>query len=795
MTKESIRASWIVAPFRSRASSQVGVGDFRARCRVRVVTFAAGPSMRGSTLLLAALLTFGAVAQPALGAGPEAAAITGARPRIGLVLAGGGAKGGAHVGVIKVLEELRIPIDCIAGTSMGALVGGGYATGLPAAELESFVRGIDWEQVVGGAGRRALEPIEQKRAAGQSRTAIELGITEDREIVTPGGLVDTSSIDDLLRRYVAVGRNVTDFDELPIPYRAVATDMVSGEMVVLDRGDLATAMRASMALPGAFSPVISGNQILADGGMVRNIPVDIARETCADVLIVVNLEVPAIRPEKLRTATQLLSRSTDVMIVANELLQLRTLTDRDIRIDVQMGDISTADFERTPDTIPLGEAAARSVTARLAGLSVPPDEYSAWRARVTSQPQSAARLAGVRYEGLKWVNPAYLGTIATLRAGDPVDVEAIGRDSQRLSALQEIDSAAYDLEGDTASPTLVWRPAEASVGRNVLRPSLGLYGSGGGDFKFQLGLEYARRWLNDRGGQWRSDLEVGYESAVRTAFYQPFDVAQRWFVEPELFWTRSSERLYSDDDRIADYRVIDLGGRVDLGWNVTPRSQLRLGYQTTERDARIEVGTPLFPDAEARDAGYTFGMLYDSRDQGSFATQGLGAQLEYFRSDESLGADRDWERLEAGVHFALPLRRNVVWLSAAGGTDLGSGLPPDRAFSLGGERTLPAYEYDELRVEEYWLVSATFLRYLVDLVPVKNQGLYLGVGLQASGLYGRLDRVEDGEVYGGSVYVGGRTPIGALTLGAGFAEDTWGFWVSLGRPLGKGSILESSLLR
>jgi NTE family protein len=202
-------------------------------------------------------------------------AVAPARPRVGLVLAGGGAKGGAHVGALKVLEELRVPIDCIAGTSMGALVGGGYASGIPAKELEKFVTGIDWKKVVGSQGRRDLEPIEQKRAGATYSNSLELGITPDG-VTTPEGLISTSNVDDLLRSYVASARLETDFDRLPIPYRAVATDMVTGSMVVLDEGDLATAMRASMAIPGAFAPVIMGGKILSDGGLVRNIPIDVA---------------------------------------------------------------------------------------------------------------------------------------------------------------------------------------------------------------------------------------------------------------------------------------------------------------------------------------------------------------------------------------------------------------------------------------------------------------------------------------------------------------------------------------
>ena len=356
----------------------------------------------------------GVAAAPAnLGAGDVASQ----RPRIGLVLAGGGAKGGAHVGVLKVLEEQRVPIDCIAGTSMGALVGAGYASGLPAAELEAFVTGIDWQSVVGGVGRRSLQPIEQKRLENAASTSVELGVQQG-QIVTPGGLTDTSAIDDLLRSYVARARMVPDFDQLPIPFRAVATDLVTGKMVVLKSGDLATAMRASMAIPGAFAPVTGDGYILADGGMVRNIPIDIARRDLRGrrdrrepgrafhSAGAAGPGHPAAGAQHGRDArSQRDSRS------------LQTLTERDIRIDVPMGDIGTADFTRVPETIPLGESAARLVADRLATFAVPEQEYAAWRARVTTQQAVETRVADVRVEGLKRVNPDYLRSFTTIQPG------------------------------------------------------------------------------------------------------------------------------------------------------------------------------------------------------------------------------------------------------------------------------------------------------------------------------------------------------------------------------------------
>src|SRR6516225_8438054 len=306
---------------------------------------------------------------------------TAKRPRIALALAGGGARGGAHIGVLKVLEELHVPIDCIAGTSMGALVGGGYASGMPAAEIEKFVAGVDWKSLVAGVGSRHLVPAEQKRFNDTSGS-VELGLKGGR-IIPPSGLIASSRIEDVLRGYVAKARAVADFDRLPIPYRAVATDMLTGEMVVLDHGDIATAMRASMAIPGAFAPVITDQYVLSDGYVRRNLPIDVARDLCGDVVIAVNLTKQNATREQLVGPASLISRSSDIMMEANELAQLQTLTDRDIRIDVELEGFSSADFERTEETIPLGEKAARSMAAKLATLSVSPAEYAAWRSRVT----------------------------------------------------------------------------------------------------------------------------------------------------------------------------------------------------------------------------------------------------------------------------------------------------------------------------------------------------------------------------------------------------------------------------
>jgi NTE family protein len=482
------------------------------------------------------------------------------------------------------------------------------------------------------------------------------------------------------------------------------------------------------------------------------------------------------------------------MVDANEAAQLSTLTDRDVRIDVQLGDIGTSDFERIPETIPLGEAAARAVAPQLARYSIPEADYLAWRRSVTTRQSLEVKLAKVRYEGLKYVNPAYLQSITDLRAGDSADIDKISKDASRMAGLDDLDSVAYRLDGDRSQPDLVWMPVEKPGGQNVLRPSVGIYAAGGGVLNFVMGVEYVHRWLNDFGGQWRNNVQVGYLTELATGIYQPLDVAQTYFVEPTIALRRSIEDLYDDGSRVATYKFGDFGGQIDLGANVARNGQFRAGYWQYQHESFVTVGVPLMPEFNVRDAGLAASATYDSRDASTFATHGLAAEIDYLQAATGLGGDRNYETIEGAFRTIVPVGRNLMWLTVAGGADLQRNLPPDRLFSLGGT-SFPGYETDELRVGSYWTVSGTFLWRLTDLLAIKNQAIFAGLGLQAGRVYQRLDRVPDGQIYGASVYLGGRTPVGTLTFGVGAASNSWATWVSLGRSIGKGSILDKSLFR
>ncbi|MDJ0926498.1 MAG: patatin-like phospholipase family protein [Gammaproteobacteria bacterium] len=714
------------------------------------------------------------------------------RPRIGLVLGGGGAKGAAHVGVLRVLEDLRIPIHCVAGTSMGALVGGTFASGMAPEQIESNTLAIDWSRTVGSEGRRDRLPINRKLSDRNYTNAIELGFKAGK-IRTPGGFLKTQDIEDLIRDLITDARLKRDFDDLPIPFRAVATDMVTGDMVVMRQGDLSVAMRASMAIPGAFSPIVVGDQVLSDGGMTRNIPVDVARDLCADVVIVVWMSSPQPSVEELESALSLVSRSMDVMIETNEKAQLAMLTDRDVEIEVPMGDITAADFERAPEAVELGKQAALRMAASLSRYSLPEDEYLAWQASVGRAPRDASRLAEVRIVGLERVSPGYVkAQLVHSRPGAIVDTEQINEDANRIFALGDFSGVEYHYTGPPGARVLEISPIEKAWGPNFLKFDIGLDGAGNGELQAIVRGEHSRTWMNSRGARWNSILQVGKHSIVRTDFYQPIDSRQRFFVQPIAMLDSRLEDIYFDGNRVARYFLRDIFGKVDLGANIGRVAQLRAGVRTGWIRTKRDTGDLQLPELEQeRDSAADVSLVYDTRDNVGLPTRGSLINARYVNAGTWLGGEQKYELIEGVASHTFSLRGNALTLLVGGGKELSGDLPPTRDFRLGGIRSFPGLRPGELRGSEYWLAGGGYLWKLADLLALWDQSLYAGLRLQAGHVRDRRDQVSEGTLYGISGSVSGRTPVGPLRLSLGYVDnDSWQLQFSLGRPIAEGSAID-----
>jgi NTE family protein len=715
------------------------------------------------------------------------------RPKIGLVLAGGGAKGAAHIGVLRVLDELRIPVDCVVGTSMGALVGATFATGVPPAEIERQVLAIDWERTIGGQGRRDRMPIKRKLATLNYTLPLEIGLSRDG-MRMPGGLIVTQEIEQFLRTLVAPFRYTRDFDELPIPFRAVATDMVAGEVVILDEGDLSEAMRASMALPGVFSPVTVDGKVLSDGGMMRNLPVDIGRELCADVVIAVWMSSPAAEAAGLSSAISLLGRSIDVMINANERLQIESLTPRDVAIDVAMGDIGTSDFTRIPEAVELGRRAADAMREQLARYSVPEAEYAAWLASLSRTQAPETALAEVRIVGTQRVNPEYVrAQLDNALPGAVLTPAAIADDTERVYALGDFEGVDYVLSGPTGARVVDIVPKEKGWGPNFFRFDLGLATYEGGDLFAIVRLDHDRTWMNSRGAQWHNALQLGRQSLVVSDFYQPLDVRQRFFVQPILSSQEKIEDIYLDRDRIARYELRERYAQVDVGVNFGTTTQLRLGLRNGWHEATVDTGVPALPELErTTDTSYQLRAFFDTRNSVALPTRGAFITSRYVDSDDSLGGEFDYSLAEALWVQSFGVRGDNSLSVAVGGGDVLSGeLPVTELFTVGGVRTFPGLRPGELRGSSYWSMGARYAWQLVDISPLSGQALYAGVRAQVGEMRKRFDGLEPEVLYGLSGSVSGRTPVGPFMFSLGYVDGgEWQVQFTLGRPVPEGSLFD-----
>ncbi len=715
------------------------------------------------------------------------------RPRIGLVLGGGGAKGAAHVGVLDVLDELRIPVDCIIGTSMGALVGGTYASGMSADELETAIRAISWQEAIARRGLRAQVPMRRKLVGSTYSNSLEFGVRDGR-LMAPSGFINTQNVDLTIQYLVGRSRGVSEFDQLPIPFRAVATDMQSGEMVVLDRGDLALAMRASMAVPGVFSPVSIDGRILGDGGLTRNVPVDIARQTCADVVIAVAVPNPPPTADDLRSPLTMMTRTLDVLVGANERQQLETLGPADVKIVIEMGDIGSASFDRVDDAIPKGRAAALAHRADLVRYAVTEAEYLAWRETASRPGREKMTLGDVNLLGLERANPDFIRQTLGLQAGDVVDARQIAQRINAVFALSDFERVAYTLSGDPGQSTLDVHLLEKSWGPHIVRFDLGFHIGTDEDSAFTVGGDYLQTWINDRGGELSGSLRLGRNSGLEASLYQPLDAAHRWFVEPGLTAQRSLENLYDDGDAVTRYLFSSAWGQLDAGRVFGRRAEFRAGVRSGAQSATREIGSQELPEIPSEGYGgvaarYTF----DSRDRDVLWQRGMVARVTYFRSEEALGAEAPYDRLEGTATVVLPVGRNVGYLRVNGGSSLDTSLPLYDTFSLGGPVSMPGLSIGELRGTSYWSAQASYLWRIADISYVFGQSIYAGLKFTAADMSGRIDDVHAPPIYSGAFVLAGRTPLGPIALSlAGTSTSDWQLVLGLGRPIEEGTINDLS---
>ncbi len=726
-----------------------------------------------------------AMAVPAQAIEPSRAEVSPKRPKICLVLSGGGARGAAHVGVIKVLEEYRVPIDCIAGTSMGALVGASYATGTSVAEMETILKGISTELLFKEAPPRQERAMRRKEDDYGILFTPEVGL-DNGEVKFGKGIVSGVQLETVLRR-LSKAKGHYQFDKLPIPYRAVATDLVTGKAVVFSEGELANVMRASMSVPGAVAPAEVDGMILVDGMLTSNLPVQTTRNDMgADIIIAVNVGTPLLKREQLTGIFGVSGQMLSILTEQNVQASLATLTPSDVLISPDLGDFSTGDFDHLEQIAPIGEAAARKVAGRLAQLSIPAGEYAALRQRqVITVVPDLRPVDEIRVENLKRVNPKTVQASMATKAGEPIDQTTLDRDMRRIYGTDDFEHVNYRFIEEPGKRILAVDAVEKTWGPNYLRFGLGMSSDFSGDAFFNILGSYRKTWLNDRGAEWRTDVQLGHTSGLYTELYQPFSAESRFFVAPHAAIERRTSDLYRDDDRVASYEMTSMLAGVDLGSQFNRYGELRLGMVGGRLKPQLDTGPESLSPGESRimQGAFTGQLRLDQLDSVHFPRSGWRAGANIFDSTDALGADDEYTKWDGDATAVYSFGNHTLNFSLKVGDKLGGDpLPRYDQFQWGGFLTGSGYATGQLLGEE--LKYGRVMYYHRILEGSIFEGAYTGFTLEASQI-GRplVPGNTDDWLRSAAIFIAADSPLGPVYLGYGQAEDgNSSFYFYLGRP-------------
>lgn len=706
------------------------------------------------------------------------------RPKIGLVLSGGGALGLAHVGVLRVLEEMRIPVDYIAGTSMGSIVGAAYASGMTPDEMERRLRSIDWERVFRDAPPRSEQSVLRKQLDAAGLWEFEFGVSRGLPFL-PQGAIAGQQLLATLRSFVQEPPG-GDFDRLPIPFRAVATDLETGEMVVFSKGDLARSMRASMSVPGIISPEEIDGRILLDGGLVRNVPVDVVRAMGAEIVIVVNLGSPLLKRDGLGSVLGVSVQMIRILTTQNVRRSLAEITSHDVLIEPDLGSFSAVSFHQAREIIPRGEVAARNQMAALSRLALAPEAYESFRLAQTGRLQLpvAARRMVVDNSRLKHVNPAAVEAAIRTRDGRIPDDDVLDANVARLYGRGDLERIDYFFADRDGVRTLMVETRELPRGPDYLRAGLALSTDSEGNGRFSLQLFYNRTWLNALGGEWRNRLQVGFNPSITSELYQPLDLRGWLFVAPRI---EASERvldIYVGSDRVAQYQVRQLGAGFDVGANFEKWGEVRAGLYRGSASATPSVAIPLFRPVEADVANLNVRALYDQFDNINFPTRGSRVAATVVRSIQALGASSEYVRADVDASQALGRRSDSVLVGVRGGKAFSGELTFYDLYSLGGLFNLSGYPIGSLVGESFVMGRAVYYHRL-DRIPALADGLFWGGSLEAGNVYSQIGGVRDGRGlrFSGSLFLAADTALGPMYLAwghAGTGQDA--IYLMLGRP-------------
>ncbi len=702
------------------------------------------------------------------------------RPRIGLVLGGGGARGFAHISVIKELERKKIPIDCIAGTSMGALIGGLYASGMSIEDIEKMVVELNWADTFDDSLDRPERSFRRKRDDDLSLLNAKPGIDKSGIKIT-SGLLAGETIMLLLERMSNEASRSGNFDQLVIPFRAVATDINTGEAAVLKSGNLSIAMRASMSIPGVLRPVKIGNQLLVDGGIVNQVPVDVARGMGADIVIVVDVGTPLATLDENASILSFADQLGSLMTVSNTKKALESLGPKDILIQPALADkVRTGDFLKVKLALEIGDQAAHEASPQLDALVRPgvikSDEK---RIAVAEKYQREKPLIEfVRLNNKTRYADAVLLARLNIATNQHFNVDKVEAGIRRLYGLGTIDSVTYDMVEENGKSGLVVDVKPQSFGPNYLETGLNTYSDFRGDFVFNIRAGILFNPINQLGGEVRLLAQLGSEPAIFGEYFQPLDIDGRYFLGVKGGFENPQLNYFgSNGNRIAQYELPNWGFDLYTGREFGNYGAATIGLRQRSGEANLLVGNVSAVKNDFNIGEAYWNLTFDRLDSFQLPRSGTFASLGQTLGRKDLGSDNNYNQINFDIIYAHALGAH----SAYGGlryhdTVSGSALLQNQ-YRLGGVTRLAGYRPNELFTSNYAL---GFIGYTYELGRLLNRPAIVGGTIEYADLW------EDGSSHSqelnASAYFGFDSWLGRFLFGYGARESGEGsFFLELGR--------------
>jgi len=654
------------------------------------------------------------------------------RPRIGLALSGGGALGLSEIGVLEWMEQNHIPVDRIAGTSMGSIIAAMYAIGMSPQEIQKFAENVDWDVAL--LPEPTYRQLSYRRKQDRRDYQIQAALGLKHGLMGPNGLNPAEGVGLLLDRIAFPVSGIASFDDLPTPFRCVATDMLSGDRVVLRDGSLATAVRASMAIPGVFTPVEIDGRVLADGGMVENIPVETVREMDSDTVIAIELRVPLGEQEELETLTGVLSRALDVMLLQNE---RRSLALANAVVTVDTASFAIDDYDRLHDLIRLGYKSAADQSATLLPYAIKDDaewqQYLAARSdRRRPQPKAvqSVEVAG----GDSDQDRRFEHTLKSIASG-PLDLPKLETQLTRIAGEGEFDRLGYEGFTQNGVPALRVTAHEKTYGPPFVDLAFNVDGSGVAAFDFAAGARITFMDVEHHGGEWRNDLLLGSSNLAASEFYQPLGDTHL-FVAPYVFASKLPYNEFTGQTRVAVFGDERAGGGFDLGFNPGQRSELRLGYEIFDGKFAPLIGSAGLASITGSTGEFRARYVWDGQDSPEVPARGTRIVASLSRVLQSPGLLHPIAQLEVQTSTFIPTGpKTSLFFLASGGTTFHGTAGPFQVFTLGGTFHLGAYLPQEFVGNHYAYSSVGFRREFYHLPQLVGGKIYWGGWYEAGSAF------------------------------------------------------------